>query len=268
MARVKKERKEKRNAPIDLTMGAPPPAKRPKKFGSSNNRIMRGAALANESRSKKSVAKKAHTFALLADAAYKPKKERKAFLVENGLKGFTYSRMSTDEVAIFNKGKKHFVVFRGTELNRGAETALKDLGSDVLVGLGAINASSRYADGQEVIEALLQADEKGVKDIVLVGHSLGGTIATALGKEYEMEVHAFNPGAFLGPVVEGLDTLKDMVTGEHHKNINTYLSLGDPISSLAHIEKGNKHLFWSEGSNVHSIDNFYLDKEEEEDLSV
>ena len=102
--------------------------------------------------------------------------------------GFKMDKLLSDhEVQVFHRPerKKLLITTKGTNpLN------YKDIVTDSLLLTGA--RSRRYTKTQKVLE---EAKKKhGYKRAVLVGHSLGGSLSSSLGKENDT-IYTFNKGA-------------------------------------------------------------------------
>lgn len=94
--------------------------------------------------------------------------------------GFTLDpTLSTNDTKVFvdMEGRPN-VVFRGTTLTQGLGTAVRDLGTDLMIGLGKTTNRERAA--KKTVEA---ARAKYGQPVKAYGHSLGGKLAESSGAE-------------------------------------------------------------------------------------
>lgn len=88
---------------------------------------------------------------------------------------------------IYTKGDKAILVMRGTETHSGKKEAIKDGGSDIQMGLECLPFQMKDAE-----KAYLSAVRKyGKENVILTGHSLGGSEAQILGAKYGAETVTF-----------------------------------------------------------------------------
>ena len=156
--------------------------------------------------------------------------------------------------------KKAIVAYRGTSLN--SKSKWGDLGSDALLAVGLKGLSSRFKNAKRVAQAT--ADKYGRDNVVLTGHSLGGSQALYANSKLAMETHGYNPGVSPSDASQGIKKkVLDKVTfGLFKKPIKTnatiYSTRKDPISMLSPMVanatvkyvKKQKHL------DSHSLGNF------------
>ena len=157
----------------------------------------------------------------ILEASYQPNREAKNTL-EKG--GYTLDpTLSTREHKVFiDESGNPNVVFRGTNTK-----SIKDIGSDILLGLGL----SKYDPRQQTSNALVeQVKQKYGKDPSLFGHSLGSSLAEKAGLASGAEkVVTYNK-----PV-----TPSEMfnITPSNQTDIRT---ANDPVSFLSMFQSGNK----------------------------
>lgn len=131
--------------------------------------------------------------------------------------------------------------------------SLSDLLPDMALIQGILTSTSRYKNEANKLVKIMYK-YKGSKFIV-VGHSLGGSIATELAKKYKnVTAYVFNTGSSHWTLAYSLaDKLKCKINGKYcHKNIHSFRVLGDPVSLLSF---GNTTIL-PNGVNVHGVANF------------
>jgi dienelactone hydrolase len=120
---------------------------------------------------------------------------------------------SRERVVAYNKDKgKILFIENGTD-----PTNLKDLKTDVGLGLGKLPQDKRIANAKE---ALVKAKEKykAVNGTVLVGHSLGGGITNSIAGGGDRVIN-YNPAYTVGQT--------------SRKNVENYRTKGDVVSVFA-----------------------------------
>ena len=108
--------------------------------------------------------------------------------------GWTYRETYSNQKSgfyseIYSKGNKYTMVIRGTELKSGFNQGKKDVISDAEMSLQLLPRQMKDAE-----EAYLSAVRKyGKENVILTGHSLGGSEAQILGAKYGVETVTFAP---------------------------------------------------------------------------
>lgn len=90
-------------------------------------------------------------------------------------------------LALVKHGHKLYFVCRGTSLRYDP---VGDLLSDTALFFGNLEFTPRFDE----LERALKPHLKQKQNIVLIGHSLGGTLATEMGLKYTIESQTFNSG--------------------------------------------------------------------------
>lgn len=120
---------------------------------------------------------------------------------------------SRERVVAYNKDKgKLLFIENGTD-----PTNMKDLKTDVGLGLGKLPQDKRIANAKD---ALVKAKEKykAVNGTVLVGHSLGGGITNSIAGGGDKVIN-YNPAYTVGQTARG--------------NVTNYRTKGDVVSAFA-----------------------------------
>lgn len=100
----------------------------------------------------------------------------------------TYSNHKNGFYAeVYKKGKKVILTFRGTELKSGMKEGIKDVYNDGLMGLECL--PSQMQDAESAYSETVKKYGKG--NVILTGHSLGGSEAQILGAKYGAETVTF-----------------------------------------------------------------------------
>lgn len=157
-----------------------------------------------------------------------------------GKKGFR-------EVITINKNEKYIVICRGTDLKN---SAVKDLTTDALLAVGGLALSSRQKDLDKIVAQLISVVDK--RNIVLTGHSLGGTLAQNAGKTYGIVSKTFNSGK---PVTGQLNDAV-FTSAKPRSESTEYRVSGDPISSGGAYNRPKEKVYKSKKGNKHGIANF------------
>lgn len=112
----------------------------------------------------------------ILDASYK-KPEESNQIFKN--LGYTQDpQLSSQKAKVFtDKEGNPNIVFRGTELGRGKKTAIDDIKTDLMIGLGLGKHTKQYKDSMKLKK---QVQEKYGKPITAYGYSKGGWQAEAI----------------------------------------------------------------------------------------
>ena len=112
-------------------------------------------------------------------------------------KGFNIDEsLSNRREKVYKKDNDVYLAFRGTMLN--TKDAIRDLGTDTLVGLGLEPLGSRFKKGLRTANKV--KEKYSDNNIQLVGHSLGGNIANYVSSKTGLKGNAFNSGFGLSSV--------------------------------------------------------------------
>lgn len=149
--------------------------------------------------------------ATLSEAAYQ------GFTPEGFVKDSKLS--SIDRAVFFNpENKKAVIAYRGTELGKSS-TRWRDIGADLAIAFGAQGANNRFKNAERVARAAI--NKYGYENVLLTGHSLGGSQAMYVSKKTGLPAEVYNPGVGLGDLVK-----------QHYENVKAHIVPGDPVSFL------------------------------------
>ena len=94
-------------------------------------------------------------------------------------------------------------------------SSAKDIWTDVNLAVGNLKNTSRYKSDKKAFNSAL--DKYDERSVVLAGDSLGGTIASGIGRSKD-KIYTFNKGATIG--------------AQTRKNEESFRSQGDIVSAL------------------------------------
>lgn len=109
------------------------------------------------------------------EASYQRPKQAQQTLEGLGYKFDTELSTPKSKVFVDEEGKPH-IAYRGTELGKGIKTAIEDIGTDIMVGLG--KTTKREKEAKKLRE---QVESKYGKPATAYGTSLGGKLASSSG---------------------------------------------------------------------------------------
>jgi hypothetical protein len=200
-------------------------------------------------------------YAYLSNIAYLPKKQWKAELSKAGFdprSGWHIDSLSTKNTMILghHPSKKVIFVGRGTSLD---QDPAEDLFSDAFVSANITTISPRYKQSKKLLQKTMEKYKDW--DFSVTGHSLAGTIALELGREFNLPSHSFNPG--ISPLVafhQDPEALKKRLTEENAESKQkVHIVPGDWISNSGFFLGPKDHVIVHEakhGDNPHTVKNF------------
>ena len=123
---------------------------------------------------------------------------------------------------------------------RGTKNLLNDLPTDLAILTGNLNNTDRYKHSKDVLD---KAKHKYNTSATIIGHSLGGSLASSLGDDRD-KIITFNKGAGL---------LHQPHQAKH--NETAYRVNGDIVSSLSSYDHNQKTLKNNTLHNSHFLEN-------------
>lgn len=193
-------------------------------------------------------------FANMSHSAYNPKDDYEGYTLHKG-----YS--SPDRAVYVRDDGSHVVIaFRGTELHQGKHKAFRDIGTDILAGLGLESVSSRFKHAEDITKTLIQ--KYGKDRVFVTGHSLGGAQAMHVSNKYGVHAEVYNP--FIN--VFDVESHRSFPNTVVHYNVGDPVAVGTPFiktkKTYYHLNTNPKvpsvglpMPFGVSGINQHSIDN-------------
>jgi pimeloyl-ACP methyl ester carboxylesterase len=168
---------------------------------------------------------------------------------------------STNRIKVYCSNARQLVLgIRGTELSD-----VNDLIASLHVFNNNLSSSHMFSEVKAHLEMFLA--EKSYRDIIIVGHSLGGSLAIELLNTFPDQIKAvyvFNPGygykKLIAEVIQRLSCLNNHSLRECidlqtvQRKLHVYITGFDPISTLARFNR-NVHNINPITSNFHSIYN-------------
>ena len=183
-----------------------------------------------------------------SNQSYQPKEQR------HGFEGYEYvDDLSSKRQAVFyNKDlNQSFLAQRGTK-----PTDLQDLYQDAQIATGLFGENSlRSTEGAKTINNI--RDRYKDVQITNTGHSLGGSTANVLGKQFNMNTIAFNQGSGITQPFKKLECYGANPPSYCNK-IKNYRIHGDPLSFLSRFNKDTRTIQRPDISDLtkHSLSSF------------
>lgn len=132
--------------------------------------------------------------AVLSGAVYQPTLEQRLEEIESYYPN-RFEIVSSEDNFLTTRdkqtGKIHFSI-AGTDIVNDKKRRVRDLATDGLVALGIHQLGNRHKSSDKRLRELIK--QHGKDNIVLTGHSLGGTISSDLSLKYGVANHSFNRG--------------------------------------------------------------------------
>ena len=183
----------------------------------------------------------------ISGAAYGTDEEKRRVAEEHGLQ--LVRSQGEKSVYVDETNKRVIVGHRGTDPKKK-----KDLFADLAIGLGLEEYHPRFIRAARQ-ERELEAQYPGY-DVVVTGHSLGGSLAQYTGKKSKRvtEIVTFNKGS----------GIKEPWRRRSSKQTD-YVNVFDPVSMTSLLQRGGKQVRTArvargKGKHVHSIESSYNNK--------
>ena len=196
----------------------------------------------------------AQEYAILANSAYKPadddRHEAHGYVLDPELSNRNRKLFYHPETG------KAVMSFRGTNPKN-----IKDLTTDAMIALGMSHWTDRFRNARKATQAAVA--KYGKENVVVTGHSLGGSQALYVNAKERVEAHAFNPG--VSPLEKspfkaafGFVMSKLFKSRQTKPNATIYTTGTDPISAAApYVHEGSRiRRVKATHANTHSIKNF------------
>lgn len=154
--------------------------------------------------------------------------------------------LSNGDATVYRKGEKSKVSFKGTELTKNGKLNTRDLGTDVLVGLGLQDHSNRFKKAVRLTDAAIK--KYGKENVSLTGHSLGGAQAAYVSRKRGVKATGF------GSAMGVLDPIRKR-TYSHFHHVTTPT---DPVSYFTNRTGriGKKTVVPLKKWNPHALSNY------------
>ena len=193
---------------------------------------------------------------------YKAKQDYPAY--KNHLNNLEIVKTNMDYAVILNKELNTFyVVARGSNMHPNQTTMMRDVINDLQISVGMIPHRT-----QQIFMSVKQLEHNFPQSkIIVIGHSLGGTIAEYIGKlDHSVKVVTFNAGETVFshlPTSEDLNYLLQKSELIHyHSNITNVNAKGDIVSNNGLFSNNNNVIFDFHVDRIkaHYLDNFLPEK--------
>ncbi len=213
----------------------------------------------------------AEFYSAFSNAVYKddtPAMEEE--LERQGVKGWKRDEeISNHDRSVFYRKKRNKDTGEDAEgydvvfSNRGTSET-RNLLPDVAIAFGAEGKTKRYMDLKTDYRRAKSKYNNENDNLVVTGHSLGGNQATFLNRHFNVESHAYNPGASLSHLTKGFVNKIACWANPSYSDCkqadksHIYHVPGDPLSTASIFGRDNKHIHkWRKGaSQPHSLSNF------------
>jgi hypothetical protein len=217
----------------------------------------------NKKADESAVKSKMRMYALFSKGAYMRKSDNRQKILDDYKIGYTLDqRESTKDIAIYKKNDGVLsddpdvvMAFRGTKYFR-------DVLADKKITMSEIEKSGRFKKSYKLFQKVFNQSVDNDKTMVVTGHSLGGSIAAAIGRLDTIPSITFNPGS-------GASVLtKDQHMGNSVQYTTNGSDQADPISWLSSVssrpgeevvtvgENKLKSIFPKFSLDAHSLSNF------------
>lgn len=205
-----------------------------------------------------------HLYSTLAETSYMRNKiDKERYLIKNKIEDYFLDHELTDKYhsIYFNPDKKETVLsIRGTDIHNKQKGKTEDLITDAFLLFGLEHMTPRYKKSVKKLDEVRETYND--HDIVLTGHSLGGTIAREIAIKHDIPAHIFNHGNTVSHVKKSQQQyFSNILVKDKKKLLNNYVVMGDVISNSSLLDKTmTNHIYEKKDNhNAHSLNNFYKD---------
>ena len=151
--------------------------------------------------------------------------------------------LSSDDYTTYTKGNKAQIAYRGTGLK--GKNKWRDLGADILVGLGLQDYGNRFKKSVRVADKAIA--KYGRDNVTLTGHSLGGSQSAYASRKTGLKGTGYNTGFGL------VDPLRKRT----YSTFTNYTVDGDIIALPSRsVRRTNQVRVKPKSRNFHSLLNF------------
>jgi hypothetical protein len=210
-----------------------------------------------------------HKYGRFAEAAYHWRDEEKSTYYQKSFahvreaSGFKIdTKLSSLRTSVFHNATTGETVFasRGTD-------PLDKTGQDQLTDYAILNLayneknSARFKSEDARLKATIA--KYGRNDLILTGHSLGGSLVIQLSRDNDVEAYAYNPGISLASAM-------DKSHQSNSSKIHIFVTENDPVSIGRHVYEDTKNTsitYVSQKNKIdpHGPDNFLSDENQNTD---
>lgn len=131
-------------------------------------------------------------------------------------KNITYEPTDGFQAALFSINGKYYLAFRGTEIDKGYIEGLKDIKNNLLQAIRL--SASQY---EQAVDLAVRVEQALKGEVMFVGHSLGGGLATAAANATKGEAITFNAAGVGG-----------RYNTNSYTNIRAHIIRGEFLSSI------------------------------------
>lgn len=151
---------------------------------------------------------------------------------------------SANHTLYYDRQRGNYILsIAGTNVDgvKGTGRKAEDLITDAVLAMGGMNYAKmmpRYKQSQRELKKVREMI--GDAELILTGHSLGGSLARSLGIEHDLESHSFAPGS--SPISAFKDFNQALVSPEIRQRLKknqSYHTIDDGIDILSHSDSFN-----------------------------
>lgn len=197
--------------------------------------------------------------------------ERLKRLEDQGITGWEIDHeINNQDRVMYKRKKRHQETGDDVDgydviLSSRGTSQTRNLLPDLAIMFGGEENTTRYHElKQDYNKMNMKYGYDDRNKMVSTGHSLAGNMSTFLNRKYGIENHAFNPGASVSHLKQGLISkaacwmYPEWDRCKQAEKSHIYHVPGDPLSTAAMFGNDNKYLFdWKDGAkHPHTLNNF------------